>query len=343
MNLEYKYTISEQNSFSGEDNASSMHQPFSTSAGSQLSLCEYSLGENKNISSFGKMSSDSSCISCSLDSSFSTQSVDVIAESEVNSSLVQYSEKSIHETSLVNASDVLRFFVDRATKASIEAVHSCAVDNSPVWKMLFEQGLSDAIAEELSYENMFFEKLCGGLGLPYSWAIIDGYLSTLSPVYLSKFLSESLKRKSHPAAKAFIGATSATPAGAHFIKILDVFHKHGMCFDSIGTRLYSELERAVCEGNKQFICGVIPKFNALPQELLFAIMTKSEVPEVVISILIENCAIPVDSFTDSKILAESKDAARDYVVGLMARTAQREPEQLSIALDDDMFFDSGRD
>ena len=234
----------------------------------------------------------------------------------------------------------MRFFVDRATKASIEAVHSCAVDNSPIWKMLFEQGLSDAIAEESSYENMFFEKLCGGLGLPYSWAIIDGYLSTLSPVYLNKFLSESLKRKSHPAAKAFIGATAETPAGAHFIKILDVFHKHGMCFDSIGARLYSELERAVCEGNKQFICSVIPKFNELPQELLFAIMTKSEAPEVVISILIEDCLIPVDFFTGPKILAESKDAARDYVVGLIARSAERQPEELAVALDDDVFFES---
>lgn len=230
---------------------------------------------------------------------------------------------------------IVKFIVDRATKSAIEAVLTCAMDNSPYWKDFFEQGLADAIAEENAYEYMFFEKLCGGIGLPYSADIIDGYLSTLPSHHLERFLSESLKRKSHPASKAFISATCDTVEGRHFLRIVEVFFKHGMCMDPIGSRLVVDLERAVCDGNKAFMSVVIPKFSVVPSSLLCTVMAKAQDPALIVNMLMEICAIPLEAFTDPKILAEAQPRARDYVAGLIARRAEREPERIIERKDDD--------
>lgn len=234
-------------------------------------------------------------------------------------------------------SDYVKFVVDRATKSAIEAVMSCACDNAPYWRMFFDQGLADAIAEESSFEFLFFEKLCGGIGLPYSAEIIDGYLSTLPKHHLDRFLLDSLKRKSHPAAKAFVGATYNTVEGGHFLRIVEVFFKHGLCIDPIGTRLTADLERAVCEGNEAFISSVIPRFTAIPTPLLGAIMSKADNPARIVNLLVEICGVSLEAFSEPKILAEAKPCARDYVIGLQIRRAGREPEQIIQSRDEDIF------
>lgn len=232
----------------------------------------------------------------------------------------------------------VKFIVDRATKSAIEGVLTCAMDNAPYWRIFFEQGLADAIAEENALEYMFFEKLCGGIGLPYSADIIEGYLQTLPAHHLEKFLCESLKRKSHPAAKAFIGATQDTVQGRHFLRIIEVFFKYGMCLDPIGARLVMDLERAVCEGNKAFMEAVIPQFSSLPVPLLCTVMAKAPDPARIVNILVEVCGIPLETFSDPKILAEAQPRARDYVLGLMARRAEREPERIIERMDEDLLL-----
>lgn len=232
--------------------------------------------------------------------------------------------------------DFCKFVVDRATKSAIEAVMSCARDNAPYWRMFFDQGLADAIAEETTFEMMFFEKLCGGVGLPYSADIIDGYLSTLPVHYLERFLTDSLKRKSHPAAKAFVGATYNTVEGKHFLRIVEVFFKYGLCVDPIGTRLNADLERAVCDGNEAFIASVIPHFTVIPMSLLGAIMNKASNPARIVNLLVEHCGVSLEAFSDPKVLAEAKPCARDYVIGLQNLRASREPEQIIERRDEDV-------
>lgn len=235
----------------------------------------------------------------------------------------------------VTTAALARFMVDRATKASMEAVHSCAVDGSPMWREFFEQGLADAIAEEPAFEMQFFEKLCGGVGLPYSAEIIDGYLRTLPKPYLTKFLSVALRKKAHPAAKSFINATLDTAAGGYHLKIVEVFHNHGLSFDAMGPKLLEEMERAVMSGNERFIYVIVPKFSSIPSSLMTAIMTSTKTPEAVISLLIEKCGVPVAAFTDPKILSLAKPSARDYVIGLTARKAGREPERAPALVEED--------
>lgn len=232
--------------------------------------------------------------------------------------------------------DFCKFVVDRATKSAIEAVMSCARDNAPYWRMFFDQGLADAIAEETAFEFLFFDKLCGGVGLPYSADIIDGYLSTLPAHYLERFLADSLKRKAHPASKAFVGATHNTVEGKHFLRIVEVFFKYGLCIDPIGTRLNADLERAVCDGNEAFIASVIPHFTVIPTPLLGAIMNKASDPARIVNMLVEHCGVSLEAFSDPKILAEAKPCARDYVIGLQTRRAGREPEQIIERRDEDV-------
>ncbi|MGJ7523498.1 hypothetical protein ACSFA0_23660 [Variovorax sp. LT1P1] len=230
---------------------------------------------------------------------------------------------------------VIRFVVNRATKAAIEAVLTCAMDNAPYWRMFFKEGLAEAIAEEPEYETLFFKKLCEGVGLPYSAEIIDEYLTTLPQEHKERFLASALKRKTHPAARSFVAAAEDTQSGAFHCKIVETFAKHGLRFDALGSGLLSELEAAVLEGHEKFIYSMLPHFETPPAGLLVAIMSRSKNPADVVNLLVSACGLPLAAFADPKILAEAKPCARDYVVGLMARQAARELERPVVDCDDE--------
>lgn len=237
-----------------------------------------------------------------------------------------------------SVSECVKFVVDRATESAMEAVLSCAMDNAPYWRVFFEQGLADAIAEEPKYEAFFLERLCGGIGLPYAADILDGYLSTLPENRLQSFFHDALKKKSHPASRAFVKAVENTTQGCHFVRILGVLFRHGLKMESMGRRIILELESALGEGHVALIETVMPHLMPVSSVFLAGVVSQSKNPLNVVQTLVEHGCVDLVLFTDPKVMAASHPSVRDYVVGRLARLSGRKPEEQVEEEADDEFI-----
>lgn len=231
-----------------------------------------------------------------------------------------------------------KFIVDRATVSALDIITSCAVDGCDRWRLFFEQGLAEAIAEENELELDFFHRLCGERGLPYSAQIMDAYLTLLPAARKVKLLeAASLKRKTHPVNLAFYGASFATPAGGYFLDIFDVFVKHGLTaerVDIVATRCFLDLERACNLGNGAFMKRIIPMLTVIPEDLAKSIVSRSAQAENVIAHLVSECGIPVSVFSDQKILVMARPCVAEFIVALEARSHRelmREPVSNELA------------
>lgn len=248
------------------------------------------------------------------------------------------SQTANNSESVATAADLARFVVNRATKAALEAVCSCAVDGTPEWKVFFEEGLADAISEETELETEFFARLTER-GLPYTAQIIDAYLTGMRPERLKKLMDvAALKRKAHPANLAFYGATFKTPSGAYMLEVFKVFLKHGLNSDMVDivvNRCFDDMERACALAHEPFMMTVVPMITKLPDELVQSIVSRSGQAENVIAILVNKCGIPVSTFTDPKILAVAKPQVAEYIIAIDARS-RREPARVIQTLEEEL-------
>lgn len=234
--------------------------------------------------------------------------------------------------------ELAKFIVDRATRTAVEVVSTCAADGCQRWRLFFAQGLADAISEDTELEADFFQRLCGGRGLPYSAEIIEKYFVDMPEDRLKKFMDPtSLKRKAHPANLAFYGASFINKSGEYFMDIFKVFVKYGLVgekVDIVANRCFDELERACNLGNEAFMITIIPMLTHLPEELTQKIVSRSAQAEVVIDLLVNKCHVPISVFMEPKILISAKPAVAEYIVAIDARS-RREPEREIVFADDE--------
>lgn len=223
-----------------------------------------------------------------------------------------------------------KYIVDRATKSALDVVSTCAADGCQKWRLFFDAGLADAIAEDTETESDFFQRLCGKFGLPHSACIIDTYLSQLPSERVKKlFEISNLKRKAHPANMAFYGASFISVSGGYFLDILRVFVKHGLTpdrLDIVASRCFPELERACNLGHMGFIRTIIPMLTHFPEELAQSIVSRSAQADNVIALLVNKCDVPISVFTDPKVMISAKPEVSLFITALDARS-RREPER----------------
>lgn len=233
------------------------------------------------------------------------------------------SRAQIQEEVQLALSNLARFTINRATKASLELITTCAVDGDPTWKLFFQEGMADALSEDKELENEFFVKLCDTRGLPYSAEIIDAYMAQM-PADRRDALMEAtnLKKKRHPVNMSFYKSTFKGKEGEYFLDVFMVFFKYGLDsekLDIVVSRCFDDLERACTVGNDKFIESVIPKLASIPEELLQRIVSRSHMAEEVITTFVKKCNVPIETFTDSRIMVHARPEVAQFITAFHAR------------------------
>lgn len=216
--------------------------------------------------------------------------------------------------------DILRYINTNAPGSAIGVVHSCAESGAPYWRLLFAAGFCEQIAKDHVLENEFLARLCKSPALPHAPVIMDAYLARMSKEHLARLFSPSaLKRKAHPANECFYGASFMTGDGPALLKMLEVLIQHGLPLTPIAVRNAGDLERCASLAHREFLKVVVPRLEALDDSVIRCVMTKSDRPADAISALIDDCAIPIERFTTSKMMSSAQPQARAYLNAKLAR------------------------
>lgn len=229
--------------------------------------------------------------------------------------------------------DLAKFIVDRATKTAIEAVITCSVDGSKRWELFFDAGLVDAISEDSEFECEFFTKLCGGRGLPYMADILDGYLNRL-PLNRRRKLMDgtNIKRKFHPAALCFTGASFPTKSGEYYLQALQVLVKHGLTHERIeyiAGKSFVDIERACSKELDPFIDFLFKHTRKLPEDLAVNIASRSPLAEKIIAYFVLQKKMDLTFFMTQEVKLTAKPSVIDFISALHGRTI-RETEHIFV-------------
>lgn len=234
--------------------------------------------------------------------------------------------------------DFFKFIVDRAGKSAVSIVNSCAMDDSPYWRAMFEVGMVDAISEDPLLEAEFLGRMCAKPGLPHAHKLVDAYFKGMPADRKEKLFSiPGLKKRGHYFSVCFYGASFNNSCGAHLLNVLKVMISHGMPLQLIMDRNYAELERAALLGHVEFLRAVAQPGIRFPDELLQAIVqrTAKDGKDIeMLSMMIDVCGISIDQMLGGKVIELATLRARSYLNARRVR-ARRVPETLVDPEDED--------
>lgn len=228
-----------------------------------------------------------------------------------------------------------KFAVDSATRCAVEMVTACAVDGRPFWEVLFEQGMADAISEDLQIESDFLGRLCSQPGLPFAAVIVKAYLEQMPEDRKAKlFNPAALKKKGHPFGACFYGASFMTPCGANLLAVLKVLIADGLSLQPLIERNYNEVERATALCNRPFLAAITAGGGVLDDDIIRAVMTRSGKQVEAVSMLIDDCHVPIEKLMLPKLMTAAKPETRAYLNARAVRE-RRVPECARDPEDDD--------
>lgn len=227
--------------------------------------------------------------------------------------------------------DFLKFIVNRAGKSAVAIVNTCAMDNSPYWRAMFEVGMADAISEDPALESEFLGRMCEKPGLPYAHKLMDAYLREMPMDRKEKLFSiPGLKKRGHHFSICFYNASFQNSCGNHLLNVLKVMIEHGLPLQPILDRNYADIERAALLGHVDFLKTITQTGAKLPDALLQSILQRSsEVNDgrdvEVLNILLDQCGVELDQVLGEKVISFAGKTARSYLNARRVR-AQRIPE-----------------
>jgi hypothetical protein len=223
---------------------------------------------------------------------------------------------------------MLSYMVEHTPSAAVMVAIQCARDGATHFRELFSAGLGWKLRTDETLEAEFLNVLCKEEGLAYAAPVVECYLDGLDEYDLKRLLTGNpLKKKGHPANACFYGASFTTGSGPHFLDVLDVLIEHGLDLNILSVRNCAELERAASLCHREFLRLVVPKIQSLPEEVVRCVLVKSMKPAESISILVDECGVPLERFLSPKLIAEAQPAARDYVHARAGRQ-ERIPESV---------------
>jgi len=223
--------------------------------------------------------------------------------------------------------DLARLIVEKSPRGALDVVLSCLSDSRQGWRLLFEQGLSTAIATDPALRRSLFERILGEVAYPYAAEVVEAFLSGLSAKNLAEVWDiDALKDKKHPANVCCCAASFPTPLGAHFLEIFLLFRKHGLGkpqLDIVASKCLRELERACSLHSVRFLNAVLPHLDSLPAKLVTGIVTRPKDAAGVIAMLVQECGVPVAEFSSEAVLRHASHEVRSFVVALEGRSRTR--------------------
>jgi len=240
------------------------------------------------------------------------------------------------------APQLSRFLNNRTPKSAIDLMVACATLGENHWDTLLDKDTVELIASSPALEEKFLTTLCKQPGLPYAHFVMGAYLRHLEQSSLERlFSAESLKRRNHPASICLYGASFSSAGGQNLTKVFEQLLIHGLSADTITDRNLSDVARAASLGHKDLLKVLVPRLTHLPDDVIRAIFERSMHPIDSISILIDECAVPLSVFTNPKMLALAKREPRYYISARLSRQ-KRIPEILFKDDDSDDLFEPDR-
>lgn len=260
---------------------------------------------------------------------------------EHNESIKSWSESIRSSTDLthnptvtteINSDDLrkfMTFMIDRAGKTAVSVINTCAMDDSPYWRMLFECGLADAISEEPQMESEFLGRMISKPGLPHAWKLVDYYLTRMPQERKEKLFCEAaLRKRDHLSGACFYGASFMNACGAHIMNVLRVMIEHGMPIQPLIERNFSELERATLLGHKPFIAQLAKAGAYFPDDLIRSVYVraaKCNRDVEIIAMLMTEGQMPLSRFMAPKLITQASKEARAFLDAVALRL-ERIPE-----------------
>jgi hypothetical protein len=223
--------------------------------------------------------------------------------------------------------DLARLIVQTSPRGALDVVLSCLSDNSHGWRLLFDQGLSTAIATDPALRRSLFERILGDVAYPYAAEVVEAFLCGLSAKNLAEVWDiDTLKDKKHAANVCFCGASFPTALGAYFLGIFLLFRKHGLekpQLDIVASKCLRELERACSLRSVRFLNAVLPHLDPLPAKLVTGIVTRPNDAAAVIAMLVQECGVPMAEFSSEAVLRHASPEVRSFIVALEGRSRTR--------------------
>jgi hypothetical protein len=176
------------------------------------------------------------------------------------------------------------------------------------------------IASQSEIEEKFLQNLCKQPGLPYAAEVIGAYLANLTESDRARLLcSEALLRRTHPAITCFYGASFSSESGQNLTRVLEQMIKYGLCVETLVERNISELERAASLGHRNLLKIVTPCLKVFPEDVIRFVISRGMHPIDSISMLVDECGVPLTAFASPKLLAAAKEDPRCYISGRLSR------------------------
>lgn len=239
--------------------------------------------------------------------------------SESISSSYDKSHNPLASTEILSAElrQFMTFIVDRAGKSAVSIINTCAMDDHPYWRMMFECGMADAISEDQQMETEFLERMVSKPGLPHAWKLVDYYLTRMPEERKQKLFCETaLRKRDHPASACFYEASFMNSCGGHIMNVLKVMIEHGMPIQPLIDRNFNELERATLLGHKPFIAQLAKAGAHFPDELIRSVYVraaKCNRDVDIIAMLITEGQMPLSRFLTPKLLAQASKEAKTFL------------------------------
>lgn len=221
---------------------------------------------------------------------------------------------------------MIKFLTNKSPEAAVNLLTACAATGEECWRTMVDAEMAEKLASDKSMFLKFINNMCKLPGSIYAGAILDEVLGLVPKTALDDlFTGPDLKKKSHPASTCFYNASFCSASGVLLTKVLEVLIKHGMPVASVAAKNIADLERAASFGHREFLKIVVPSLPSLHDDVIKAVMVKSMYPMVSISILVDECGIPLSLFASQRILSMAKPEARAYVNARLTRL-ERIPE-----------------
>jgi hypothetical protein len=227
----------------------------------------------------------------------------------------------------------VKFIVDRAGKSAVSIVNTCAMDDSPYWRTMFEMGMADAISEDPDLEKEFLGRMCEKPGLPHSHKIVEAYFQGMPADRKEKLFSvNGLKKRGHYFSVCFYGASFKTTCGMHLLQVLKVIMAHGVSMQTLIDRNCSEVERAALLGHTEFLKTITSTGAKIPDDVIKAILQRgqSDGRDIeILSMLIDECNVGIDQLIASKFMEEARSPVKAFLQARRVRMG-RIPESVNV-------------
>lgn len=218
------------------------------------------------------------------------------------------------------ASQLSRYNSQKTPKAAVDLMLACANVGENCWDTVMTGDVAASIAAMPALEEKFLQSLCKQPGLPYSAEVMGAYLRNLSDADKKRLLgTEAILRRTHPFNTCIYGASFSSEGGQNLTRVLEQAISHGLCVETLVARNMTEIERAASLGHRNLLKLIAPRLRVFPEEVIRYVLQRGMHPIDSISMLVDECGVPLSSFATTKLLSVAKEDPRCYISGRLSR------------------------